>query len=185
MREGEYYEVYVTATEENVSSKSYILFADSALNGVLKTLNGKIETAKSGIQYVRCDGEIAFGINAGKISEAITDGNTEICLSDVTTGLQFFLPYATETSVSISFSLRIEGTFEGEGALVTIGEETVTVVDVGKEVVVAYNSAAWFPSDASGVPGIMFTLDSVTVSDLFLSDSNAKIYIDNIVIRAA
>ena len=50
---------------------------------------------------------------------------------------------------------------------------------------VAYNSAAGFPSDASGVPGIMFTLDSVTVSDLFLSDPNAKIYIDNIVIRAA
>ena len=186
VRAGEYYEVYVTATEENVSSKSYILFADSALNDVLKTLNGKIETAESGIQYVSCDGEIAFGINnAGKISEAITDGNTEICLSGVTTGLQFFLPYATETSVSISFSLRIEGTFEGEGALVTIGEETVTVVDVGKEVVVAYNSAAWFPSDVSGVPGIMFTLDSVTVSELFLSDSNAKIYIDNIVIRAA
>ena len=190
VRAGEYYEVYVTATEENVSSKSYILFADSALKDVLKTLNGKIETAASGIQYVSCDGEIAFGINAGKISEAITDGNTEICLSGVMTGLQFFLPYATVTSVSISFSLRIEGTFEGEGALVTIyeGEEpvkVVDVVDVGKEVVVAYNSTAWFPSDASGVPGIMFTLDSVTVSDLFLSDSNAKIYIDNIVIRAA
>lgn len=185
VRAGEYYEVYVTATEENVSSKSYILFADSALSDVLKTLNGKIETAASGIQYVSCDGEIAFGINAGKISEAITDGNTEIYLSGVTKGLQFFLPYATETSVSISFSLRIEGTFEGEGALVTIGEETVKVVDVGKEVVVAYNSVAWFPSDASGVPGIMFTLDSVTVSELFLSDSNAKIYIDNIVIRAA
>ena len=185
VRAGEYYEVYVTATEENVSSKSYILFADSALNDVLKTLNGKIETAASGIQYVSCDGEIAFGINAGKISEAITDGNTEIYLSGVTTGLQFFLPYATATSVSISFSLRIEGTFEGEGALVTIYEETVTVVDVGKEVVVAYNSTPWFSSDLSGVPGIMFTLDSVTVSELFLSDSNAKIYIDNIVIRAA
>lgn len=184
VRAGEYYEVYVTATEENVSSKSYILFADSALNDVLKTLNGKIETAESGIQYVSCDGEIAFGINnAGKISEAITDGNTEICLSGVTTGLQFFLPYATVTSVSISFSLRIEGTFEREGALVTIeGEEPVIVVDVGKEVVVAYISTAWFSSD---LPGVMFTLDSVTVSELFLSDSNAKIYIDNIVIRAA
>ncbi len=67
--------------------------------------------------------------------------------------------------------------------MVTIeGEEPVIVVDVGKEVVVAYISTAWFSSD---LPGVMFTLDSVTVSELFLSDSNAKIYIDNIVIRAA
>lgn len=187
---GEFYEVYVTATEENTTSKSYILFADSALKGVLKTLNGKIVTAASGIQYVNCDGEVVFGVNTGKISEVVTDGNTEICLSDVTTSLQFFLPYATETGVSISFSLRIEGSFEGAGALITIGEKTIgektiTVSDVGKDVAVAYDSVAWFPSEASGVPGMMFTLDSVTASELFLSDPNAKIYIDNIIIRAA
>ena len=103
----------------------------------------------------------------------------------MTTGLQFFLPYATETGVSISFSLRIEGSFEGAGALITIGEKTITVSDVGKDVAVAYGSVAWFPSEASGVPGMMFTLDSVTASELFLSDPNAKIYIDNIIIRAA
>ena len=40
---GAYYEVYITATEGTASSRSYILFADSSLGGVLKTMNGNVE----------------------------------------------------------------------------------------------------------------------------------------------
>ena len=94
-------------------------------------------------------------------------------------------PNSGEQSVSISYTLRIEGTFTQSGDLLKIGNTTVTAEDVGKNIAIQYTSVAWFPPEASGVAGYYFTLDSDIVQDLFLSDPNAKIYIDNIIIRAA
>lgn len=182
---GEYYEIFVTATESNATSRSYILFAESSLSGVLKTLNGNIETVNN--EYIRYNGAVALKVVNGNISGMVSsNGNTEICLSGVKSGLQLFFPYATSVGLTVSFTVRVEGTFAEEGDLISMDNAfNVTAADAGKNIAVTYSSSSWFPPEAFGIDGLYSTLDSITVSELFLSDANAKIYIDNIVIKAA
>lgn len=183
---GEYYEVYVTATSGSKTSNGYILFAESSLNGVLKTLNGGTEVLNSGVNHCKQNGQVSFSSNAGKM-EIVTnpDGSASLCLGDIKSGLQFFLPYSEVTGVNVSFTLRIEGEFEGSGDLLTIGSTTVTTAQVGQTIAVNYDSASWFGGDNIGFSvNDHFTLDSVTVSELLSSCKNVKIYIDNIIVRA-
>jgi hypothetical protein len=182
---GEYYEIFVTATESNATSRSYILFAESSLSGILKTLNGNIETVNN--EYIRYNGAVALKVVNGNISGMVSsNGNTEICLSGVKSGLQLFFPYATSVGLTVSFTVRVEGTFAEEGDLISMDNAfNVTAADAGKNIAVTYSSSSWFPPEAFGIDGLYSTLDSITVSELFLSDANAKIYIDNIVIKAA
>lgn len=183
---GEYYEVYVTATSGSKTSNGYILFAESSLNGVLKTLNGGTEVLNSGVNHCKQNGQVSFSSNAGKM-EIVTnpDGSASLCLGDIKSGLQFFLPYSEVTGVNVSFTLRIEGEFEGSGDLLTIGSTTVTTAQVGQTIAVNYDSASWFGGDNIGFSvNDHFTLDSVTVSELLSSSKNVKIYIDNIIVRA-
>ncbi len=182
---GEYYEIFVTATESNATSRSYILFAESSLSGVLKTLNGNVEAVNG--EYIRYNGAVALKVVNGNISGMVSsNGNTEICLSGVKSGLQLFFPYATSVGLTVSFTVRVEGTFAEEGDLISMDNAfNVTAADAGKNIAVTYSSSSWFPPEAFGIDGLYSTLDSITVSELFLSDANAKIYIDNIVIKAA
>lgn len=182
---GEYYEIFVTATEGNATSRSYILFAESSLSGVLKTLNGNIETVNN--EYIRYNGAVALKVFNGNISGMVSsNGNTEICLSGVKSGLQLFFPYDTSVGLTVSFTVRVEGTFASEGDLISMDNAfNVTVADVGKNVAVTYSTSSWFPPEAFVIDGLYSTLDSITVSELFLSDANAKIYIDNIIVKAA
>ena len=176
MGAGEYYEIFVTATEGNATSRSYILFAESSLSGVLKTLNGNIETVNN--EYIRYNGAVALKVFNGNISGMVSsNGNTEICL---------FFPYDTTVGLTVSFTVRVEGTFASEGDLISMDNAfNVTVADVGKNVAVTYSTTSWFPPEAFAIDGLYSTLDSITVSELFLSDANAKIYIDNIIVKAA
>lgn len=182
---GEYYEIFVTATEGNATAKSYILFAESSLSGVLKTLNGNIETVNN--EYIRYNGAVALKVFNGNISGMVSsNGNTEICLSGVESGLQLFFPYDTSVGLTVSFTVRVEGTFASEGDLISMDNAfNVTVADAGKNIAVTYSSSSWFPPEAFSIDGLYSTLDSITVSELFLSDANAKIYIDNIIVKAA
>ena len=161
------------------------MFADTSLNGILKTLNGNIEAVNN--EYIRYSGAVALKVVNGNIAGVVSsNGNTEICLSGVKTGLQLFFPYAESVGLTVSFTVRVEGTFAGEGTLVSMENGfDVTATEVGKNIAVTYSSSSWFPPDAFGIDGLYSTLDSITVSDLFLTDANAKIYIDNIIIRAA
>lgn len=190
---GEYYEVYVTATSGDKQSTGYILFAESSLNGVLKTLNGGTEIFDQAGLHCKQDGQFVFSTNAKK-AEVVTnsDGSSSLCLSNIESGLAFFLPFASSTSVSVSFTLRIEGEFEGSGDLLTfkVGETTyfnVTSDQVGQTITVNYSSATWVgppDNDMFAISGVYFTFDSLTVSELLASGTNVKIYIDNIIVRA-
>ena len=115
-----------------------------------------------------------------------SNGNTEMCLSGVESGLQLFFPYDTSVGLTVSFTVRVEGTFASEGDLISMDNAfNVTVADAGKNIAVTYSSSSWFPPEAFSIDGLYSTLDSITVSELFLSDANAKIYIDNIIVKAA
>lgn len=139
---GEYYEVYVTAESSLGSTvKRYLLFADSALQGVLKTLNGNGLTAEGPSQYeqgVKKDGAYEMFFYPFVV-ETVTDeygnGMIKARLGQDTDG-QIMIGGLAEgaTDLTGSFTFRVEGdtSLPAETVLFKLCGHTVTVADIGK-----------------------------------------------------
>lgn len=140
--EGEYYEVYVTAESSlGGTLKRYLLFADSALQGALKTMNGSGLTAEGPSQYeqgVMKNGAYQMFFYPFVV-EVVTDdyGNGMIkARLGLDSAAQIMIGGLAEGASDLtgSFTFRVEGetSLPAETVLFKLCGHTVTVADIGK-----------------------------------------------------